>query len=124
MTPGAISTAMVRKMRKREPTDFMVGCADRHRGLSLRRQGRLWLDRLNDERCERARHAYEEKKVKPGFPVNSGFSFWDLPPSPLPLRKGVWREVFGFLWRDPFAQSYQNSQGYKPSKSHVLPLAL
>ena len=37
--------------------DFMAGCADRHRGLSLRGQG-LWLDRLNDERHERA----EKKK--------------------------------------------------------------
>ena len=60
----------------------MAGCADRHRGLSLRGQG-LWLDRLNDERHERA----EKKKVKPGFPVNSGFTFSDrhreLGPIPL-----------------------------------------
>ena len=60
-----------------------------------------------------------------------GLAKWDLPPGPLPTRKGEWREGLreiyarGFWgsWRDPFAQSHQNSQGYKPSKSHALPLS-
>ena len=32
------------------------------------------------------------------------------------------REGFWGSWRDPFAQSHQNSQRYKLLKSHALPL--
>ena len=63
----------------------MFGCADRHRILSLQRQGRLWLDRLATAKDAKG-HA-ENKKVKPGFLVNSGFTFLDrhgeLGPTPL-----------------------------------------
>ena len=58
-----------------------------------------------------------------------GLAKWDLPPGPLPTRKGEWREGLreiyarGFWgsWRDPFAQSHQNSQGNKLQKAMCSP---